>query len=501
MCPRIIINSSSLSLIAHRHTHVNIEKALLPKLWKILKTGGGGSAETIYPHLLPLLSKLNKGILGEKTTQFYSNFFENTNIGLSSRIIHPTSSRAEVTAIATAYYECLQFVVIQLRCNNVFGTAEELTDYCIQLAQAHIIDVIGLLLNSSAAHNGKFVLARMILLVQFWGQNVTENQLYAALVQHFWSNVYSVVDKSFATVDNDTGKRLELTLELVQCLRSRPSHKPKGAKVKFNLDETTDEVDCVRVEAESNVAIDAQLPDFVLQLSKMYVKKISDTTNSAFIDHLENLLKIFGNVDFYRQLVDGGSITKLYDKFACWLLIGHLRQENVVDLILMLYPHLNAEERIALLTKLVKFPNSMVQNWILSRILSHPLCVDPDVVQFIGQQSVIELLVKAAKAVTDGSSENINLLHKCFFQNESGDILIDCNTCEQIANILLEPLSAEEPNEEVLDTCASFLAQIVPVVCGDGQKKSIQKNLFLSLFALSCHKVVSERYAALVAQH
>lgn len=462
-----------------------------------MKTGGGGSAETIYPHLLPLVSKLNKDILGDKTTQFYSNFFENINTGLSSRVIHPTSSRSEVTAIATAYYECLQFIVIQLRSNDLFDTPEELTDYCIKLTQAHIIEVIGLLLDNSSSHSGKFVLARMILLVQFWAQNAADNKIYAALVQHFWSNVYSVVEKSLSTADDDTAHRLELTLELVHCLRSRHSHKPKGAKVKFNLDGSTDEIDCVAVvEAESNVAADTELPEFVLKLSKMYVKKVSDTTNSVFIDHLESLLKIFGNVDFYRQLsVDGGNICKLYDKFACWLLIGHLRQENVVDLILMLYPHLNAEERMSLLGKLVKFPNPMVQNWILSRILSHPLCIDPDVVNFIGQPSVIELLVKAARAVANGSAtDNINLLHKCFFQNEAGDILIDCNTCEQIADIVLAPLNEEEPADEVLDTCASFIAQIMPVVCGDDKKKSTQTNIFLSLFALSCHKTVSIIY-------
>lgn len=466
----------------------------MPKLWKILKTGGGGSAETIYPHLLPLLSKLNKDILGEKTIQFYSNFFENINNGLSARVIHPTSSRAEVTAIATAYYECLQYVIIQLRSNNIFETPEKLTEYCVQLVQTHILDVVGLLLDNSAAHNGKFVLTRMIMLIQFWTQNSADNELYATLVQHFWLNVFVVLEKSLGIVDDDTNNRLELVLELVQCLRSRHSHKPKGAKVKFDLDDkTTDEVDSAAVATvETSTVVDAELPELVLKLSKMYVKKVSETTNSAFIDHLENLLKLFGNVDFYCQLsADSGNISKLYDKFACWLLISHLRQENVVDLILMLYPYLKSDERTALLLKLVKFPNTMVQNWTLSRILSHPLCVDPDVVALIGQPSVIELLVKAATAVADGSAtENINLLHKCFFQNEAGDILIDCNTCDQIADILMAPLNDEEAVDDVLDTCSSFLAQILPVVCGDEKKKSVQKKIFSCLFGLSCHKVV-----------
>lgn len=473
-----------------------MEKALLPKLWKILKSGGNGSAETIYPHLLPLISKLNKDILKEKVVQFYTNFFDNLNIGLNSRVVHPTSSRAEVTAIATAFYECLQFVVIQLRCSNVFATREELTDFCIQLVQTHIIDVIGLLLENSVSQNGKFVLIRMIQLIQFWSQNMADNELYTKLVQHFWSGLYAVVEKSYSSSEDDVGNRLELTLELVQYLRNRNAHKPKGAKVKFNLSETTDEVDCVAVvDPESNATTDAELPEFVLKLSKMYVKKISDTTNAVYIDHLENLLKIFGNVEFFKQLAaDGENISKLYDKFACWLLIGHLRQENVVDLILMLYPHLSTEERATLLNKLVKFPVAVVQYWILSRILSHPLCTDPVVINLIGQPSVIDLLVKAAKSVvTENSSDTINLLHKCFFQNELGDILIDSKTCEEIVKILVDALN-DETNDHALDACASFVAQIMPVICGDEKKKAVQNNIFISLFQLSCNKNVSDHF-------
>lgn len=474
-----------------------MEKALLPKLWKILKAGGSGNAEVIYPHLLPLLSKLNKEILDEKTSQFYSNFFENINIGLTSRVIHPTSSRAEVTAIATAYYECMRFVVIQLRKHNVIENQEDLTEYCIKLVQTHVIDVIGLLLKNSSSRNSKYILIRMIDLIHFWTANMADDQLYTAFVEYFWANVFQVVEDSYPVDDSDAENRLDLTYELVQCLRTRQSHKSKGAKVKFDFDAATNVVDSVAaVEPETTVSIDTQLIELVLKLSKMYVKKTTETTNSAFIDHLENLLKTFGNLEFYQQLaVNRGHISKLYDKFACWLLVSHLRQENVVDIILMLYPHLNKNERMALLNKLVKFPNATVQSWTLSRILSHPLCVDPDVVSLIGQQCVIDLLMKAANAVTNGTETgNINLLHKCFFQNESGDILIDYKTCDQLVDILLAPLEDDDPADEVLDTCASFLSQILPVVCFDENKKSVQKKIFLCLFAIGCHKVVSLNY-------
>ena len=37
---------------------VNVRKAVLPKLWSVLKNGGSGCATVIFPNLLPFLSKV-----------------------------------------------------------------------------------------------------------------------------------------------------------------------------------------------------------------------------------------------------------------------------------------------------------------------------------------------------------------------------------------------------------------------------------------------------------
>ena len=37
---------------------MNIHKAVLPKMWFVLKDGGAGSADLIYPNLLPLIDLL-----------------------------------------------------------------------------------------------------------------------------------------------------------------------------------------------------------------------------------------------------------------------------------------------------------------------------------------------------------------------------------------------------------------------------------------------------------
>lgn len=474
-----------------------MEKALLPKLWKTLKNGGDGNAETIFPHLLPLLSKLNKDILGDKILQFYRNFFDNIDTGLRSRITMTTSGRADITAIATAYYECIQYVIIQLQ--TIIKTSIELetevNEFYEKILNNHILEFIAFLLETSNIQNGKYVLNRIALLIQFWSHNKTDKKLYDKLLATFWSELFTTIEKVFSVekVDQQLAKNLDLITEFIQQLRNDAGQKTKPLKVKFNFDEVlpVDDVDgMAQKKTKKHVSLETSLNEFVIQLCKLYMRKISETNNAVYIGYLESLLKTYGNDEFFQKLAGSANdISKLYDKFACWLLISQLRLESVVDIILMLYPYLNVSEKSKLLNKLIKFPNELVQYWILSRILSHPLCTEPDVIRLVAQPAVIELLLKSAKYVINGEvTENINLLHKCFFQNENGDILIDCKTCEAVVDILSKPLNSPTTDDNVLDTCARFVAQIMPIICCDVQKKHLQIDMFLKLFELSLNK-------------
>lgn len=481
-----------------------MEKALLPKLWKMLKSGGGGNAETIYPHLLPLLSKLDRTVLGEKTIPFYLNFFENINIGLTTRVVHSASSRADITAIATAYFECIQFVFIQLHScpSELFDAAEvQLGELCEQIFRTHLIGTIEFFLSNENALNGKHVLARLVVLVRSWTDNCKDIEVYQDLVKLFWTEVLATIEKSFTTAKGDRHitNNLELINEFAQQLGNQsPSNKSKTAKVKFAAVESEiDEVGSVpktEENAAANEKCSEPVQELVVSVCRLYMKKITETTDSIFIVHLEKLLKLHGSEQFFAKLAGSSNdIAKLYDKFASWLLVPQLRSENAVDVILMLYPYLNATEKTKLLTKLIKFPNETVQYWVLARILSHPLCSSSDILRLLSHSTVHEMLLKTAQNVVDGKNvtDSVNLLHKCFFQTENGDILIDCLTSAGIVEILSQSLTDTTADENILDTCASFLAQIMPVICSDANKKELQIKMFVRLFRLSVNREIS----------
>lgn len=58
--------------------HINVEKLVLPKLWRVLRDAAQGNATSIYPNLLPLISKFPPG---SDANAFYSTFFDNIRLG------------------------------------------------------------------------------------------------------------------------------------------------------------------------------------------------------------------------------------------------------------------------------------------------------------------------------------------------------------------------------------------------------------------------------------
>lgn len=116
----------------------------------------------------------------------------------------------------------------------------------------------------------------------------------------------------------------------------------------------------------------------------------------------------------------------------------------------------------------------------------------------LSQNETTEIISKIAQdVVTNNSKELFNLLHKCFFQTDSGDILISSKTVDTILNILSEPLEGQQEDNENsatdVDACGSFIAQIMPVVCSnENSSAAVQHKVFLRLFKFSIEKSVND---------
>ncbi|KAK3915910.1 E3 ubiquitin-protein ligase listerin [Frankliniella fusca] len=87
---------------------VSFEKLVLPKLLKVCREGGKGSAAVVFPSLLPLLSKMPSSIVKDTNT-FHCKFFSSIQTGFTQRTVQ--LSMSESKAVANAFVECLQYII------------------------------------------------------------------------------------------------------------------------------------------------------------------------------------------------------------------------------------------------------------------------------------------------------------------------------------------------------------------------------------------------------
>ncbi|XP_049297618.1 E3 ubiquitin-protein ligase listerin [Anopheles funestus] len=468
------------------HKHLNFDKAVFPKLWKLLKSGGGGNAACVYPHMLPLVSGFTREVLGEeRLAKFYNLFFESMNEGLKA----VQSSRADVTAVSQAYYEAFQYVVLQaLRDETMPETARE--EFCLNMLEQHLVGVIAWCITSEAAQ-GKYVFQSMANLLDHWCQHSATHQLYVRLLVTFWERLYGVVKESVDCKEN-TANITDSHIELVQNLR-RTSHK----RVKFAVENPpVDAVDggtCPLTTGDHANRFENQLQLLVYRICQLYIAKISVDRDEGYILQLEYLVRAFQCRELFVFLAhDSPNIKCLFDTFARWLQDAKLQSEYVVELIMILYKYLTADERLALLNKWIKMSNKTVQSWIILRALSHPLCQEPNIKLFLSQPEVSSNIIECAVGVANGNTkDNMILLQKCFFVASNGEILIDAETCKKIIDTVTHPIR-DASKKELHDGCISFLAQIMPVICSDGRLTELHRTLFCTLFDFSVHNVVSE---------
>uniref|UniRef100_A0A1B0CLG7 Uncharacterized protein n=1 Tax=Lutzomyia longipalpis TaxID=7200 RepID=A0A1B0CLG7_LUTLO len=457
--------------------HVNWEKMLMPKLWKILKVG----SSVVYPQMLPFISKINAEIQGneEKLLKFYTNFFDSLSEGLRSR--YGSLSKSEMTAIVSCYFECLQYVVIQLLKEDPLKNFNR--DLAEKLLDKHILGTISWCM-TEGFKCGKCVFSKASAILTSWNQSKAANCEYEELEKKFWMRIFPVIESSVEGKELDS--KTEAHVDLCHCLKYSITHRiPKGNKVKFMA-----EGDVASVHPDSpQVApvYEEDLKDLVLKICSLYLKKTFELRNSVFIPKLHHFFSEFGTLQLYEKLTEHGDLSELLGSFETMLGDGKLRQEAVVDIILKLYGF-SRGERKEILKSLIESPQRNVCNWIITRILSHPLCTEPGIGEILAQEKVQKHLVdQAAAAAKSTSRESFNLLHKCFFQTESGEILIDTTTCANIIDKVSTGLTTTE-DKDVIDTCGSFLAQVMPVICADRNKVSIQNEMFLNLFRFSVNQ-------------
>lgn len=339
--------------IPNWHTYLNFDKAVFPKLSKVLRSGASGNAACIFPHMLPLVSKFTREVLGDRMAKFQTLFFDGINEGLKA--VH--SSRTDITAISQAYYEVFQYVVIQTVKDDHLQS-EEVASFCETMLEAHLVKVIEWCITTESS-SGRYIFGNIASLLDYWCQYSASVKIYEQLLAKFWNRLYEVVELSVNNRVENIEQVSQSHVELVQNLK-RTSHK----RVKFNSGSaerqtSSSEQDQTNRQAEEHAhRFEDQLKTLVYKICRMYIGRITSTRSQALVLQLENLVRQFQCPQLFQFLAGGGEGVKLdglFETFAgVWLNDERLQSEYIVEIVLVLYKYFPEEERVPMLNKWIK---------------------------------------------------------------------------------------------------------------------------------------------------
>ncbi|KAL7734397.1 hypothetical protein ACLKA6_010729 [Drosophila palustris] len=484
---------------------LNIRKALLPKLSTLLSNAFNRNAQAICPNLLPFLSKITPDSLqGLDIYEFYQRFFDN----LKAAIVGPHDpplSKSDTSIMHSSYFECLRFMLQQI--NNDAGRTELVEQFAFGLLEQQLLQPIGQLLLSENAH-AKYFFQHTSALVAFWDRqcnnesNKSSCSLYVKLLNVFWTRIFEMVTQHLAAEDVNE-QWLSHVLLLVQDLHvANPSLETQCVKfleadVEVTTSEKTSQPSTPSKKGDGYAAfIQKELKQLVVKLVRICLDKANSSNNSArYIHQIRTLTKMFADAEFYKSLTDMAELEATLDKFVVLLeQMNNEACEAVVEILFEMLALLEPAQRFDYIAqKLLKLQQHRVQNLLLHRLLSYPLCTEPAVRQMLASPETCAIISRIAEeVVVDNNRDKLNLLHKCFFQTDTGDILINAGTVDKIVLAMSAPLE-QPPSNDMVEVCGSFIAQIMPVICSQANSSlAVRQQVFLRLYKFSLEQRVGD---------
>ncbi|RLU22515.1 hypothetical protein DMN91_004793 [Ooceraea biroi] len=428
------------------HLVVNIEKLVLPKLWRVLRSGGQCCASTVYPNLLPFVSQFPK--LGVPIDDLYINFFDNMRQGFSVRSVQ--MSRSETLAVVTSFAECLRYSIL-VNAENV--------DLCIRLLKEQLVPVIEACMTDNTAMK-PFCFAEITHLVRYWSKNRGNEayKSYVPLIQQFWIELRLLFDKliniSRETAMSHTVNTRDSQIEFLLTLKTAPDRTCKKLKVKFSdsNDSAASRSEVKVIDVDADAVFDAELCELVNALCVSCFNKINDERSIDYIGQLNKLTKHFATKELFVALSKSFNINddffEFYDKNLKYLLSQNTEtMEQILELIFYFITYVNDAEKGKVLKSLIELNDIAITRNVIQCSLSKCNRSDRIIRKWYTQASVNKLLIDVAKEVAslecDNLEKNQNLILLAFETSETGDLLIS-EGANEIVSILCDSLNGSD---------------------------------------------------------
>ncbi|CAG9822593.1 unnamed protein product [Phaedon cochleariae] len=482
----------TMSTIENWWTFINVDKVFYPKLWKILKQGGQGNAAVIYPSLLPVLSHLLP-IVNDSSSEFYDKFFENLRLGMRQKTT--IASKSESIAVATAYVECFQFIILR---------KQDKEHFCKTMIKTHLLTVIEWCLTEDHL-SCKTIFSKVGALVQFLSRN-SETPALTSYLDFLFESVRDLFRETLFNLKENPDYQPEYVsskqLEFLRFLKS--SGKPKKQfKVKFisdDVDSKEDKLGHLPSIIESDKKYLDKLNVLVYKVCQDYVEYIQEKQSTILFEQLWSLIIDFDSNIFFVNLnekmrhknPDSRLVDIYYDLLHNWMISETQCCKRVMSLTFLLLLYVENDEKLRILETLSEVPNEQCLSWAISEALAHPHNKDPIIHNWLKTERVSDFLVSIVDLeINDKCPPELGILLKlALTENDEGELFVESTAIAKIIDKLVQVLKNHPDHPITADSCASLAAYVSAIVYTETLLLSYNDTLLLALFHLSCNSQI-----------
>ena len=464
----------TVSVIEDCWVHVNPHTGILLRLSSMLEQGGSGSAATIYPNLLPLLSKLPKDI-STKDPHAYEKFFDSIRAGLELQKV--ATKPREVNAIARSFFECATYII-----TKNMNTSHNL---CVNLALNQIMPLVEASVTGSSKPLSNVIpplfvdfLAHILYISKDSGDNIIFNKVWAKFV-----------DSCMEYLQSENMQILEHLGSLLMSFSPRQVP-PKSAKHKI-----------------AHLSACAQVQDLLFEISKEAHEKSQTGENT------EHYLTLFAKLS--KTFLQDDLIKESHETFAMIVVLPMMKEwegkegvekviNHIVSLFMAVFHGMDTTQRLNLLDNTLQaITNPIVLHPLIDSVVSR-VHQWPEVAQWLAGALFGDLMINWVqrlcqlvlnKECDDAKREayrgllRIGITRK--YKNEPilGMQYIKAVTYE-IQNTLLPTSTGFECSSNDKATCITFVCDFAIEFFSNFKGchlPSTAEDLILALFAWSCH--------------
>lgn len=351
--------------------HTNVEKALLPKLRRVLSEPNQG----IVTHLLPFLSHMNQKVLATHCPRFLTEFFE--SLGTAMQKTRPGNAQ-QLKVLVDTYFECLHYVLKRMQTDAEFVTVVEgeKEQWKSGFVSRFLVGPIQWTVAESGTRGLAHVARSVGLILGYWSAH---GETYRDLWSVFWESVERIVFKEEETAAEDAGSlgsQVQFILSLRKtdvgkCSATNRTQKP-SKKVTFGEpQEEEEETSKESPVAESTVRSNNWEELFSLgdQLCQRCIRLMIRKPNQTCVKLLFKLLTQFDDQRLVNSIDKVIPMNAFADTILGWMADEQIATEEMVDLLICYGTKATPLQEIV--DKLLAVESYAVRNWTVLKVAQH----------------------------------------------------------------------------------------------------------------------------------